>query len=329
MKAPIPAKSARRRPGCLLQSLSPNSTGVSVVVGANGIYQINFTSPTWVFLGNLAQALTNRTINSGTDNIGGYSEITFNYSSAVPHAAGIRLYNNSPVVTFNDTTLATGANDLAFPHLTNYPMNLNHISFIDTFSVYSFTKLYESWAPCDNLLLFFNTNHDAFIISAATNYTISTMLTNGDASISCGINSGISQLPSGFTHRFILVAQNGINRIYTTWGNALLALGGKTPPANDAVVELEKLGYWTDNGAAYYPYWNGTAPGIANTLLAVKDEYASKGFESATCSWTVGGIRRDPIRSGMRPITGSPFTNRIRICLPTAWLHSSNNSACR
>ncbi len=79
-----------------------NSIGVSVMVGANGIYQINFASPMWVFMGNLAQTLTNRTSNTGTDNIGGYSEITFNYASAVPHAAGIRLYNNSPVVTFND-----------------------------------------------------------------------------------------------------------------------------------------------------------------------------------------------------------------------------------
>ncbi len=100
-----------------------NSIGASVVVGANGIYQIHFAAPVWVFLGNLALVLGNRTINSGADTIGGYSEITFNYTSAVAHAAGIRLYNNSPVVMFNDTTLATGTNDLAFPHLITYPMN--------------------------------------------------------------------------------------------------------------------------------------------------------------------------------------------------------------
>ena len=220
-----------------------NSMGVSVVVGSNGLYLVNFVSPAWTFTGNLAQTLTNSTVNSGTDNIGSYSEITFNYISAVPHSAGIRLYDNSPVVLFSDTTLAAGANDLAFPRWTAYPQNLNHISFIDTFSVYSFTKLYEPWAPCDNLLLYFNTNHDAFIISAATNYTLSTILTNGsDAGISCGINSGIAQLPSGFTHRFILTARNGINQIYTTWGNALLALAGKTPPANDAAGGVEQTG---------------------------------------------------------------------------------------
>ena len=255
-----------------------NSTGVSVVVGSNGIYQVNFASPTWVFSGNLAQMLTNETINTGTDNIGAYSEITFNYTSAVPHTAGIRLYGNLPVVLLSDTTLAAGANNRPFPRWASYPQNLNHISFIDTFSVYSFTKLYESYAPCDNLLLYFNTNHDAFILSAATNYTISTMLTNGtDAGISCGINSGISQLPSGFTHRFILTAQNGINKIYSTWGNALLALAGKTPPANDAAIELNKIGYWTDNGAAYHYTFNSNT--IASTLIAVNNEYASKGIQ--------------------------------------------------
>jgi len=68
-----------------------NSMGVSVVIGSNGIYSVNFASPAWAFTGNLAQDLTNRTINSGSDNIGRYSEITFNYTSAVPHTAGIRL----------------------------------------------------------------------------------------------------------------------------------------------------------------------------------------------------------------------------------------------
>jgi hypothetical protein len=249
-----------------------NGIGVSCVVGSNGVYSVVFLSPAWTFAGNLAQGLTGRAVNSGTDAIGAYSEITFNYTSAVPHSAGIRLYNNSPVVTFDDTTLAAGTNDLAFPRWVNYPTNLSHISFGENaFSTYSFNNLHG-----DSPWLFFQTNHDAFVTSAATNYLVASARSSGGA-ISYGINSSITQLPSGFSHRIILVAQNGINKIYSTWGNALLALTGKTPPANDAVVELNKLGYWTDNGASYYPYYNGTAPGIANTLLAVKDEYANKG----------------------------------------------------
>ncbi len=248
-----------------------NSTGASVAIGSNGIYQVSFTSPAWVFMGTVSN-LANRATDSGTDAIGSYSEITFNYANAVGHAAGIRIYHNSPIVTFNDTTLAAGANDLAFPHWTAYPSTTSHLSFGNIFSPYNFSQLFD-----DNLWLFFNTNHDAFILSAATNYMVSSQVMNSDGSISCGINSSISQLPSGFTHRVILVVQNGINRIYSTWGNALMALGGKTPPANDASVELNKIGYWTDNGAAYH--YTGVDTNISTTLIGVNNEYASKGIQ--------------------------------------------------
>ena len=247
-----------------------NSVGASLVVGSNGVYSVNFASLAWTFTGYLAQALTNRTINSGSDNIGAYSEIHFNYTNAVQHAGGIRLYNNLPVILFTDTTLAAGANDLAFPRWFSYPVVQSHLSFGNTFSPYNFSTLFD-----DNLWLFFETNHDTFIISAATNYMVASTVMKSDGSIGCGINSGIAQLPSGFTHRVILTARNGINQSYSTWGGALLALAGKNPPANDAAVELNNLGYWTDNGAAYY-YANPPG-GIAATLLAVRNEYANKG----------------------------------------------------
>ena len=250
-----------------------NSIGVSLVVGSNGVYQVNFVAPAWRFTGDLAQGLTNRTINTGTDNIGGYSEIAFNYTSAVPHSAGIRLYNNSPVVTFNDTTLAAGPNDLAFPHWNAYPSVPSHLTFGESgFGEFTFSNLHN-----DSPWLFFSTNHDTFIVSAATNYMVASTVMKSGSSISCGINSAIANLPSGFPHRAILVVQNGINQSYTTWGNALLALAGKTPPSNDAAVELNKIGYWTDNGSAYHYGFNPST--IASTLLSVNGEYASKGIQ--------------------------------------------------
>lgn len=98
----------------------------------------------------------------------------------------------------------------------------------------------------------------------------------GGGAISCGLDPAITNLPAGFTHRSILVIQNGINRTFETWGSALTGLSGKIRPANDAAVELDKLGYWTDNGAVYY-YNYDTTKGYAGTLLAIRDEYASKG----------------------------------------------------
>jgi hypothetical protein len=100
---------------------------------------------------------------------------------------------------------------------------------------------------------------------------------NGDGSISCGIQADIPNLPAGFTHRVVLTVQPGINQAFDTWGNALTGLSGKVRPANDATVELAKLGYWTDNGAAYYYNYN-PAYGYAGTLLAVRDDFAAVGF---------------------------------------------------
>ncbi|HEV2691611.1 MAG TPA: hypothetical protein VG347_01815 [Verrucomicrobiae bacterium] len=249
-----------------------NSTGASLMVGSNGTYAVSFASPAWAFAGTLAQGLAARTINQGTDTIGAYSEIDFNYTNAVAHAAGIRLYNDSPVVLFLDTTLQAGPNDLAFPQWANYPATRSHLAYgAGPFGEFSFANFYS-----DSPWLYFNTNGDTFLISAATNYMVASTSVKSTGAISCGINSGVSQLPAGFQHRAILVAQNGINQILTTWGHALVALGGKTPPANDASTELNLLGYWTDNGAAYY--YNTNPPlGIQNTLFAIRNEFAAKG----------------------------------------------------
>jgi hypothetical protein len=53
-------------------------------------------------------------------------------------------------------------------------------------------------------------------------------------------------------------------------------MAGKVRPANDADITLSHLGYWTDNGATYYYHFEPKL-GYENTLLAVRDEFRSKG----------------------------------------------------
>ena len=68
------------------------------------------------------------------------------------------------------------------------------------------------------------------------------------------------------------MVEKGINRAFDTWGQALTALGGKTRPANDADVSLNKIGYWTDNGAAYY-YHMADSMTYEQTLDAVEERF--------------------------------------------------------
>ena len=249
-----------------------NSNGVTVGISGDGVYTISSSVPAWTFSGTLGQMPVNLIAVGGADNIGSYSELRFGYQAGVGHSAAMRLYTNQPVVLFTDTTLAPGTNDLAFPHLTTYPANLYHLSYSGEFAPPTFSAL----SP-ESPWLFFDANFNSFIISPATNYVIASDVQNADGSISCGINPAIPELPAGFTHRALLTIQTGLNQAFVTWGNVLTGLSGKVRPANDATVELNKLGYWTDNGATYY-YSFASALGYTGTLLAVKDQFVSAGL---------------------------------------------------
>jgi hypothetical protein len=102
-------------------------------------------------------------------------------------------------------------------------------------------------------------------------------MTLGDGGLSSGIDAGVSSLPAGYTHQTLLVAGTGPNRLFETWGAAMTALHAKSRPANDADLTLEKLGYWTDNGAIYYYHFEPNL-GYAGTLLAVKREFDQRGI---------------------------------------------------
>jgi autotransporter-associated beta strand protein len=250
-----------------------NSSGLTFSLAADGIYTINSTAPAWTFTGSLGMTPANVMAVVGTDGIGGYTGFQFQYTASASHLAGVRLYTNQSVVLFTDTSLTDTPNDLAFPHLISYPSNLYRESFTSVnFSPGTFSKLIN-----DSPWIFFDVNFNCFILSAATNYMIAANVINGDGSISCGIQSGIPTLPAGFTHRTVLAIQNGITRTFATWGNALTGLSGKVRPSNDATVDLNQLGYWTDNGSAYY-YTNNPSLGYTGTLLAVRDQFITNGF---------------------------------------------------
>jgi autotransporter-associated beta strand protein len=247
-----------------------NLTGLTIRVDSTGLYSVSAASPAWRFGGSLGTVAGGLALGSGADGIGGYSEATFFYTNGVAQLAGIRAYSNQPVVLFSQTCLAPSANNLAFPSLSTYPTNLYHVGFNGTFGPYTFSTL-----AGDSPWVFFDTNCNSFLLSAATNFMVAKQVqASANGPISCGLDPAIATLPAGFTHRALLVIESGVNRAFDTWGHALTGLSGKPRPANDAAVELNKLGYWTDNGAVYY-YNYDVNRGYEGTLLAVRDVFAS------------------------------------------------------
>lgn len=90
-------------------------------------------------------------------------------------------------------------------------------------------------------------NH-AVVISPASHYKGATMLRWGD-DWTIGMSGEITEVPMGFTHETIIVAGSGVTATMDAYGT-LMRAAHKTKKVYDRAVE--KIGYWTDNGAYYY-----------------------------------------------------------------------------
>jgi hypothetical protein len=259
--------------GCSTPRLgTPGAPGA--FVDGTGHWSVTLGSPAWTFGGALGVGAADLTSSSGRDAIGAYHETGFAFRDGAARKGAIRVYDQAPIVMFRQQILADTANRNPFPTIATLPNTAHHLSYIDQqFSPYSFS----SFGP-DSPWIFFDDTGHTFILSAATHF-MNAAIAQDDATspIRCGIDSDVTMLPAGFESDTLLVVEPGINRAFETWGGALLALGGKTRPANDASPELNQLGYWTDNGASYY-YNFDQQRGYTGTLLAVRDEFQQKGI---------------------------------------------------
>jgi hypothetical protein len=248
------------------------STGVRVTVNADGAYTIKTQNPAWMFGGDIGKPLSGLSIRRGSDEIGAYREIVFHYEEGGAREATIRVYRGRPVVLFTIEYLQAAKNVAPFPELTEYPRNLYHLTYNGQFGLYSFDRF-----GSDSPWLLFDSAADAFLLSPASHFLVASTTREEGKDISAGIDPRIPELPEGFQQSTILVVRKGINRVFETWGQAVTALQGKARPANDADTLLKYLGYWTDNGAAYY-YKFDPSVGYAGTMLAVRDAFRRQGI---------------------------------------------------
>jgi len=246
---------------------------IAVTVDPGGSYSVTVPDLAWSFSGSIGAPLNNLQAGTGADGLGGYSEISFDFQSDVPRHASIRSYLEHQEVLFTVSYPTSGtANTFAFPNFTQCPRNLDHLTFSGTFAPPSF------WAYAnDSPWIFFDSSGKSFILSPAANFMTASTAWGANGELSSGISADIPALPRGFEHRTLLVVEQGINRAFDTWGQALTALSGKTRPANDADVSLNKIGYWTDNGATYY-YHMADSMSYEQTLGAVKDDFDRAGI---------------------------------------------------
>ena len=247
------------------------TTGIALTVNASGDYTVESADPPFQFGGALQTTLTDLAIGGGADSIGPYQEIAFRYSREGARAAGIRVYAGKPIVLFSVRYLEPGPNLAPFPGLTTYPRNLFHLAYDGIFGNARFDLL-----AADSPWVFFDSDLRTFVLSPASHLAIANTTQRAATGIESGVNPAIATLPQDFQFDTILVVGRGLNKTLDTWGRALTDLGGKNRPANDADMMLSRLGYWTDNGSAYY-YRFESSLGYTGTLQRVKDEFARQG----------------------------------------------------
>jgi len=256
-----------------------------------GRYQITVRRPDWKFAGELGRIATNAVVNTGTDLIGPYQEISFAWRAGIPMTGGIRVYDGRAVVLFTLTHGQAAEKPAApFPRFTSFPAALHHFSFGNSPFAPPRFKLETNGTPW----LLFDDHANAALISPANNFLIASMSGDGVNEIASGLNAGVCDVPADFSHSTLIAFGSGIHSAWNSWSAAFLALQGAPRPANDGDPGLRYLGYWTDNGAAYY-YNCQTNLGYAGTLENWPRVIVKKIFQSAIFNWTAGGItRRSP-----------------------------------
>jgi hypothetical protein len=246
---------------------------LSASVSAVGTYSLTLPVNGWQLGGSLPGRPSNSRIESGTDNLGPYQDIAFDYTmGASNRTASIRAYKTRPLVMFSVTYLNASGNTAPFPSLSTYPNGLSHFAWNGMFAFPEFKSL-----PPDSPWVFFDNTAHTFVISPASDYMTASTTTGSRGEIQSGISSQIAPLPAGMTHRTLLAFGQGINSTLDIWGQALTDLASKQRPTSDADPLLNTISYWTDNGATYY--YNPGGASYTDTLKAVKAEFDAKGIQ--------------------------------------------------
>ncbi|HWB96285.1 MAG TPA: hypothetical protein VG672_06270, partial [Bryobacteraceae bacterium] len=192
---------------------------LSVTVGEGGDYQVNAQVPGWSFQGRIGQPLSNIQVGQGSDEVGPYAEIGFDWTAEGARHGSIRAYTNQPVVLFTVTYQDASGNSAPFPMFSGYPANLRHVTYSGMFAMASFYAYAK-----DSPWLFFDSAAHAFLLSAASDFQVTETSWGPNHEMVTGFSPKIAALPAGTSHRTILVVENGINAAFETWGNALTSL---------------------------------------------------------------------------------------------------------
>src|SRR5207302_3396428 len=172
-------------------------------------YEVSVPSLSWHFSGNVGYPVLNVTVASGADAVGAYSEIGFDFQSDAARHASIRSYAAQPDVVFTVSYPSAGPNTFPFPNWSQYPRNLDHLTFSGIFAPPTFNN-FSNESPW----VFFDPSYNTFILSPLSNFMTASTAWGPKGELASGIAPEIAALPQGFEHRTLLVIEKGINHAF-------------------------------------------------------------------------------------------------------------------
>ncbi|HEV2268446.1 MAG TPA: hypothetical protein VGR92_03210 [Steroidobacteraceae bacterium] len=221
--------------------------------------------------------LTGDSRKAGADRLGAYEEVDLTWSvprSGIRLITSFRLYQSKPYVVFTQTLpdgfkhYATGkwtVPRVVFPQFLPWMGDARQ----DLYSWVSggLDTQRFSYGPAGSLggtvdvLLLSDQSLDAMVLSPFSNYLVATQQSRpvatetetdqAKATIDCGIEGLIPELPAGFTQSNILVAGAGITDTLRAWGHVLLQGAGKPVPSKYTGATMKYPTYWDDYGSYY------------------------------------------------------------------------------
>ncbi len=270
---PLLAPRGRTGPG-VIKFYEP-STGFRLTLdGGRARFELATAYPDFRFGGKIPGRVEGLGTRAGRDGIGAYRAVSFSWWEGTPRKGEIRLYQGRKVALFLEGWPAgAGRPGSAFPSFDLFPRPAHSFCYKDrVFSPPSF-RLEETSSPW----LLFDSKGRSFLVSPASCFMVSRMWGDGKSRIVSGLRPELGDIPPGYTHATLLAAGEGINRTWDLWGKALTDFQGKKRPGPYADAGLKYLGYWTDNGAAYY-YNFDPEKGYEKTLLDVMDRFHKEGI---------------------------------------------------
>lgn len=263
----------------------------------------------------------------GNDDIGGFKSVELKFQLEGQKTEIIvlfKIYEGKPFIIFemefpnglgNTSLEKLGTPITSFPNFINEGPNKNILTWRNAIFAPPERKLLPTTSP----VVFYDNELNIFIVSPLDGFLNALISKDKTDQIHCGIQGEVVEIPEGYSQKFVIYFGKGINSSMMELGDLLYKYHRKPRPDKYRNICLQKVGFWTDNGAHYY-YNPKRGKCYDETLLEVNEHFKQNdipiGYYNLDSWWYVKKKPHKAILTVFRPIFrltgGGLYGNTLR-----------------